>query len=638
VYSEDPTTDVLCLAIKEERKAPILWANSDLHPVPSNTIPIEHALEMMDNADILEAHNASFEYAILQNVCKKHYDWPEFPLDKFRCSAAKAAMHALPRALGAACEAINLPQQKDYEGYRVMMKLCRPRKPRKDEDPDGLYWNEDPADLARLYKYCCQDVIAEEALSLALRDLPESELRIWRLDQIINARGIQADLESAKSMIAMVQEHEALLLAQLKKLTNGAVRTGKQVEQLRTYLRGLGVDLPDLTAATVTEALKGEINEDARKILEIRHSLGRSSSAKYQSILDRASGDGRVRGALLYHGAGTGRWSGAGIQPQNFPSRIKISAHPEEMLSVVNAGGLELHNALYDDDPMMTAGAVTRSVLIAAEGKELIVADFSAIEGRGLAWLAGEEAELENYRNDLDVYVANAATILNKPMAAITKEERDKIGKISVLACGYGGSVGAVRKFGGEGMSDDEIKDRIVYPWREAHPRTVTFWKELESTCMSAVKNPGTVFSARAIGFRVQEKFLLCRLPSGRMLYYYAPDIQPIEKSWGDVLDSVTYKTVDSMTHKWVRVDTYGGKLAENVTQAICRDLMAEAMLRLEGINYPIVLTVHDEIVAEVPKGFGSVEEFETTMCIVPAWAKGFPIAAHGWRGKRYKK
>lgn len=644
VYSEHPTTEVLCLAYK--------WKGRTSGLIIPGVEPAEVVIpllqDLLSNATTIEAHNMSFEVAIWKNVCEKKYGWPPLPVHKLRCSAAKAAMHALPRSLGQACKSLGLAVQKDMEGYRIMMKMCKPRKPRKDEpeknpkDPYGHYWNESPADLERLYLYCMQDVEAEEALSNALNDLPEKELKIWQLDMMINERGIQADLPSAKSMLAMVEEHEYLLLRRLNRLTNGAVKTAKQIDALLGYLRGLGVDLPDLSAATVKEALKKEdMNDDAKRILGIRQSLGRSSSAKYQSILDRASEDGRVRGALLYHGAGTGRWAGSGIQPQNFPSRIKTSDSPESMLHVVIAGGLDLHNALYDDDPMATAGAVTRSVLVSGEGKDLVVADYSAIEGRGLAWLAGEETELDVYRRGIDIYVMTAARILGKSIDKITTEERNRIGKTATLACGYQGSVGAVRKFGGEGMSDEEIKEGIVNPWREAHPMTVRFWRELEEACLAAVRQPGAVQRCRGISFRrtIQTPgFLLCRLPSGRILFYYDPDIQPIETSWGEVRDQVTYMTVDGMTKKWVRTNTYGGKLAENVTQATCRDLMAEAMLRVEAAGYPIVLTVHDELVAEVPEGFGSVEEFAKIMCEIPAWAPGFPIKAEGWRGKRYKK
>ena len=819
VYSEHPTTDILCMALKWESKPPFV--------ITPRTTTGAALADLLEIATEIWAHNASFEQVMWENVAVPRYGWPPLPLEKLRCSAAKAAMHSLPRRLEDACNALGLPVRKDMEGYKVMMKMCKPRRARKGElevnpaDPFGNYWNDDPALHARLQQYCMADVVAEEALSNALRDLPDAELRIWQLDQIINNRGILADLEACRAMLEMVGEHEGKLLKRLGELTNGAVRTAKQVEALRGYLRGLGVDLPDLGAATVKEALKTEgLNETARELLEIRRSLGRSSSAKYQAILDRASDDGRVRGTLLYHGANTGRWSGSGVQPQNFPSRIKTSAGPEEILEAIMAGGLGLHNMLYADDPMSSAGAITRSVLVAAPGHDLIVADLSAIEGRMLAWLAGEESELEIYRQEKDPYIAAASLILHKPYDQITKEERQSPGKISVLACvaegslvltdkglvpieevtlfqkvwdgegfvshkgavyqgvkevmsygglqatpdhvvfteegeeielreaagrqqrlaqtgpggtpirlgedylpgysydegmpgdkrnisdvsqiqgdtpgdqirgqhpsqsrqqgidlradhpevlrsklqtkrpvwdileagprnrftvsgvlvhncGYQGSVGAVRKFGGEGLTDDEIKEQIVNPWRDAHPMTVQFWWDLERACFEAVKEPGKIFAARGIHFRVKERFLLCRLPSGRLLYYYDPKIQPVMTTWEELKDQVTYMTVNGITRKWGRTNTYGGKLAENATQAAARDILANGMIEAEAAGYPVVLSVHDEIISEVPEGSGSVEEFEGLMCLVPAWANDLPLKAKGFRAKRYRK
>ena len=629
VYSAHPTTEVLCMAYKWEGEAPGIWIPGD---------SIDGISDALETASDIEAHNAQFEFAIWTNVCVPRYGWPPLPLEKLRCSAAKAAMHALPRSLDGACQALGLPVQKDAEGYRLMLKMCKPR-PRKEGELPGILWHDNPKDLERLYEYCKTDVLAEECLSNALRDLPEQEQRLWQLDLLINARGIQADLDACRSMLDMVEEHEHRLLKRLNILTMGAVKTAKQVDQLRNYLRGLGVDLPDLAAATVKEALKREdISDHAREILNIRASLGRSSAAKYQAIIDRASQDARVRGALLYHGAGTGRWSGAGIQPQNFPSRIKVSDDPEVMLDTILAGGLELHDALYPDDPMATAGACCRSVLVSRRGMDLIACDLSAIEGRCLAWLAGEDDELQIYRDGKDPYIAAAAAILHKPYEEVTKEERQSPGKISVLACGYSGGVGAVRKFGGEGMTDDEIFEQIVKPWRDSHPATTAFWRGLEDAAMSAVREPGKVFGCRGVSYRVQDNFLLCRLPSGRLLFYYDPRIEERLTNWGAMRESVTYMTVDGMTKRWCRTGTYSGKLAENVTQAVARDILAESLLRVEAAGYSTVLSVHDEIVVEAPEGFGSVEEIERLMCAPPAWAPDLPLAASGFRAKRYRK
>lgn len=644
VYSEDPSTEILCISYKQPNAPAEIWRRGE---DPSKI------LQAISSADTIEAHNLSnFEYPMWRNICEKRLGWPALAENKLRCSMAKASMHALPRGLGEVCGVLGLRQQKDMTGYRVMMKLCRPRKPRKGEE-EGIYWNEDPADFETLFSYCKMDICAEEELSLSLSDLPPKELELWELDRKINQRGIQVDLDSAKVMIKMISEHETKLLSRLKILTHGSVKTAKQVENMRGFLRGLGLDLPDLTAGTVKAALlREDLTPEVREILEIRRSLGRSSSAKYQAFIDRASRDGRIRGTTLYHGASTGRFASTGVNIQNLASRISITDPPEAMLEVIRMGGLELHNALYDDDPMSTAGALTRSILTAAEGKELMVGDLSAIEGRFLAWLADEDTELEIYRSGRDPYIATAASILHKKYEDVTKKERQVLGKTAVLACGYSGSVGAVRKFGGEGMTDDEIKEQIVYPWREAHPRTVAFWYDLESAARAAVENPGKIYTAGKIRYRVKGKFLQCRLPSGRILYYYDPDIRvvkkliysrdPVTKEILDiqeiVKEAITFMTVDAMTKKWIRGDTYSGRLAENVTQAGARDILVEGMFAVEKAGYPIVMTVHDEIVSEIPEGYGSEKEFEELMSRVPAWAEGLPLGANVFRTKRYKK
>lgn len=634
VYSEDSTTEVLCLGHKlEGRPADIL--------LPKNYgTPGAIRLLFAEAAEVW-AHNAMFEQAIWQNVCEKRYGWPPLPYEKLRCSAAVAAMHALPRKLESVGAALGLSIQKDAEGARIMRKLCKPRRPKKDEDPAALLWHEDPADYERLYEYCKRDCEAEEMVIKALRALPLKEIDVWRLDQIVNRRGAMVDLPSCRVMVEFIAAHESKLLARLARLTNGAVKTGRQVEVLRSYLRGLGVDLPDLSAASVAGALETCPPGQAREILEIRDSLRRSSSAKYQAMLDRAGKDSRVRDSLLYHGASTGRWAGSGIQPQNFPSRIKTSAPTEEMLEAIRVGGYDLFRALYDDDPMAAAGAITRSCIVAGEGKEFICADYSAVEGRGLAWASGEMDELALYAADVDVYVQTAAKMLKKSPALVTKDERSKLGKVSCLACGYGGGVGAVRRFGGGvDMDDDQVKEQIVTPWRETHPKTVAFWYDMEEAALDAVRNPGKMTAVRGgiVRFKNNGQFLLMRLPSGRLLYYYDPRVEDVETPWGAIKPAVTFMGVNSLTKQWERQATRGTILVENCIQAICRDLLAEAMLLLESAGYPIVLTAHDEVLSEVDEGHGSLEEFIQIMEVVPPWAAGFPVKAVGWRGRRYRK
>jgi len=683
-YAEHESTEVMCLALKVDEDPVQIWIMPELIEGWDNLwieLDIDHVfsadevLDLIESADIIEAHNMEFERAIWHHVLHKKHNWPDLPFEKLRCSAAKAAMHALPRNLEQACKALNLPVQKDEEGHRLMLQMCKPRKPSKANPNE---WWETPDKLVRLFKYCMQDVEAEHCLSRALSDLPPSELEIWRLDQQINARGIYTDTESAAVIIDKLAHHEKGLLGQMSALTDGKVKSPRQHAVTLKWVNEQGIDADNIQAATVDALLeKGGLPEKARDVLRIRRSLSKSSCAKFQAMIARAGSDSRIRGTLMYHGAGTGRWSGVGIQPQNLPRGTFSDV--QECIDAFKAGDMEVFEMLYGD-PMVAASSCIRGMLCASPGHELVCADFSAIEGRVLAWVVQETEALDVYIKGIDPYKIAAAPIYSTTYENVSKSQR-QVGKVAELALGYQGGISAFESMArGYDLDFSEIVhpvlssarpdmvkkaehaaktyktsciragkepipkeqamacDIIKQTWRENRPMTTRFWQHIESTAVKAVVNPGDIASYAGIKFGTSKNFLLCRLPSGRVLYYYSPKVQEVKTPWGAKKFGITYRSVDSVTRQWVRQKTYGGKLTENIVQAIARDLMAEGMLRVEAAGYPVVMSVHDELVSEVPIGFGSVEEYENIMSEIPDWAQGCPVAAEGWKDLRYKK
>lgn len=648
-YAQHPTTEVICLALKWEDQEPRIWYSPTFQEmIDTNTagrqvlafLTKAQVMEAMEEADLIEAHNAQFEYFIWKYVMPK-YGFPMFDARKLRCSAAKAAMYGLPRDLSGACAAAGVRQQKDMEGSRLMMRLCSPRKALKEDklrDADWetrLYWRGTPAEFVRLGEYCMQDVRAEESLSDALPDLPGKEQRLWYLDLLINDRGIRVDAPAAQAILTCVEAHATQMTKEFQTMTG--LSSPKQRDALLNHLISIGVQMEGLTAKDVADAISDAAEgTQAKRILEIRQSLSKSSTAKYTAFLaTRGDGD-RIRGCFMYHGAGTGRWSGRLIQPQNFP-RGEFS-DVDNCIQLFEKGNLRAVNDLYGD-PMVAASTCLRGMLIPDYGKDFICADYSSIEGRVLAWIAGEETALDVYRKGRDPYKVAASAIYHEPYEKVSKAHR-QIGKVAELALGYQGGVGAFSAMAsvyGITLPDDEIQ-QIVDSWREARPLTVNLWRELENACKSAIKNPGQAYQYRGVKFIVRRQMLAVRIPSGRCLWYCRPRLEPKDMKWGETKTVIAFDGVNSVTRKWGTQYLYGGLLAENVTQATARDILANGLFNAEEAGYPIVMHVHDEAVAEVPEGYGSVKEFEELLCELPDWAVGLPLKAEGWRGKRYKK
>lgn len=643
-YASDPTTGVHCLGFAFDNEPIDLWT-----PVAPTRV-IDFALDHIREHGEVVAHNASFELAIWNKVCVPKFGWPPLRAEQMRCTMAQAYAMALPGALEKVATALGINQQKDMVGSRVMMQLAKPKTfATKHPSQPGtvpIFWTpeDDPSKFRRLYAYCMQDVEVERAVDARLMRLAPQEQALWVLDQKINQRGVYVDLPSIKTAIRVVESEKARLDAQMLSVTSGVVGKCTEVQLLVKWIRSRGVELGGLAKADVLDALVADdLPLEVRRALELRKEAAKSSTAKLLAMKRRASSDSRVRGTLQYHGASTGRWAGRGIQVQNFP-RPRVGIQPQDIETIIGLyGERDLLDVMYG--PVLDAMADSlRGLITAGPGKDLIAMDFSAIEARALAWLAGQESVLEIFRTHGKIYEHAAGGIYGKPLDAVTKDER-QIGKVAVLALGYGGGVGAFQSMArAYGVKvEDERADEIKRAWRESHPKIVRYWYDLEDAAINAVEL-GEKTSAgprgREVVFKKSGSFLWCRLPSGRVLCYPYPIVKPVETPWGEQKSALHFMTVNGTTNKWEETSTYGGSLSENVTQAVARDLLAEALPRLEEQGFEVVFHAHDEVVVEVDSSAGddALRQAEKLMTVVPAWAKGLPLASEGWRAKRYRK
>ncbi|NDB68797.1 MAG: hypothetical protein EB015_12490 [Methylocystaceae bacterium] len=589
-----------------------------------------------DGGEIV-AHNIDFELYIWNLILAPKHNWPLIDIKQTRCTMAQAYAMALPGSLDGASKALGIDMLKDMAGARVMMQLARPK-------PDGTLWryNDNPEKFEALFAYCKQDVEVERELDNRMWHLSTQEQNYWMLDHKINRRGVQVDKDNIFKAIRLVESERARLDGDMLRVTGGVVSRCTEVQLLIKWIRSEGVEIDGVAKADVIDALAGDLPRGVRNALALRKEAAKSSTAKLRAMHDRASNDGRVRGTLQYHGASTGRAAGRGIQVQNFP-RPRPITKPKDIEDII----ANISNRDYIDmnyGPVMDAMAdCLRGMIIAKEDHELVAMDFSAIEARALAWLAGEEAVLDIFRTHGKIYEHAAAGIYNKHIDDVTKDER-QIGKVAILALGYGGGVGAFQSMARiYGVKvEDEKADEIKKAWRAANKNIVRYWRDLESAAIDSVDlNVLTKAGPenREVQFRKNGSFLWCKLPSGRVICYPYPVIRKTQTPWGEDRNALYFMSVNGVSGKWEETSTYGGSLAENITQAVARDLLYSAIERLEENNFPIVFHAHDEVVTEIPTdNTNALHDVERLMTVLPAWAEGMPLAAEGWRGKRYRK
>ena len=632
VYARDPSTVVLCLAYKLPGKETRLWKRTDPSP------PVDLYQTILNTDCELHAHNANFEILIWHHVMERMHKAPQIPLNRWRCTAAQAAALALPRDLEGAGAAMNLPIQKDWMGRRIMLKLARPRKASKNNLDTFCTEAKNPDDFQKLYDYCIRDVDTEVMFAETAPDQTRNERYVWMLDQVINERGVPLDIESIEHALRIEEANTKLLNQELGRLTGGRVTTAKQTDKLKWWLNDHDVNIDNVQVATIAAELAKPHSEVVLQVLGIRRELGLASTAKLKAMLARADTDGRVRGAHLYHGASTGRWAGAGIQIQNYPSRDLVVDNDEiedamEVIKLEDPGAVQM----IWGSTSKALSSLLRPMIKAPPGKRFIVCDFASIEARVLAWVAGEARLLQDFARGVDVYVELAAEIYKTLVKNIGKGER-QLGKIAILGCGYG--------MGGKKFHltctnwgvdiDAQLATRVVDTYRETYPRIRKYWYSTNDAALAAVRT-GKPHISSCVRFEQRGGFLFCQLPSGRDLAYHSPKVTDEDTQWG-VRPNLSYMGINSYSRKWERLRTYGGKLVENIVQAIARDLLVTSMYQLEQAGYPIIATIHDEVVIEIDKGVGSIEEVEKIMSQTPPWAKGCPVAAEGFESERYRK
>ena len=684
IYAKHCTTDALCMAYCLDKGPVKLWIYGQ--PFPKE----------LKNQKIA-AHNASFECYIWNFVCVPKYGWPPLPLANCDCTMIRGYSMGLPGHLANAAMAAGLKMQKDLKGQRVMLQLCKPRNGPLETcyncHGSGVYKNATceacvefyepttaPEKFKILYTYCKQDIFVEREYDSRILPLSKSERALWELDQRINYRGVYVDRPAILKAIGIVDLEKKRLNDLMQKATKNQVATcnasislkdwlntfdlykgavyskdgppsklkGEKEEGKLKWYKGEKKKVQGVGKDVMLDLLEMKLPAACRKAIEIRQEAARSSTAKLVAMINGASPDGRVRGCFQYYGAAsTGRWAGRRIQFQNMV-RPTIKQDEIEQIAdrladpTMNVEDVRSYINIFHGAPTTRIADCLRAMIIAPPGKKLIAVDFSSIEGRGLAWLAGEEKKLTIYRGHGKVYEASACAIYGLTNLDDVNEGQRLVGKVAELACGYQGGVGAFQsmsKVYGLKITDAKA-DQIKKAWRIENAAIVRYWYDVERAAINAVKYAGEKFAVGPVGRKVvflkRGSFLFCRLPSGRAICYPYPKMARVKTPWGEMKNALTYKGDENF--QFVTKVAYGGLIVENITQAMCRDLLAEAMFRVEPAGYPIIMHVHDEIVSEVDKDFGTVEQVKKIMTQVPEWAKGMPIEAKGWVGKRYRK
>ena len=621
-YSISPHFEILLIAysVDDEETVCIDVANGEEPP--------KEFMEMLfDDTVTKTAFNANFE-----RTCFSNYYQHSFRPEAWRCTAVQAAMLALPLSLEGVGAVLGLDKQKMTEGKELIKYFCSPCKATKSNGGRTRNLPKDAPEKWRQFKtYCIRDVDVEKQIRqrLAKFPIPRREQEIYCLDQRINDRGIMVDRNLVNHAVACDLLYKETATARAYELTG--LENPNSVSQLKLWLKEKGLEVDSLAKDTVKD-LSMKAEGDVQEVLKLRLATSKTSVKKYEAIDRSVCAENRVHGLLQFYGANrTGRWAGRLVQIHNLPQNHLPDL--ELARALVSEGRYEEVELFYESTPNVLSELI-RTAFVAKPGCRFIISDYSAIEARVLAWLAGEEWRLQVFETHGKIYEASASAMFHVPIEEITKTSplRQK-GKISELALGYGGAVGALTSMGAlkMGLTEEELPG-LVSTWRSANPHITAFWWAVDEAAITAVRDKKPSKVGR-VSFEYKSGILFVTLPSGRKLSYVKPRM--MLNKFGR--EGLTYEGIGE-SKKWMRLETYGPKLVENIVQAASRDILAEAMLRLEKEGFDIVCHVHDEVVLEVPDGKSSVEEVNEIMAVNPVWTEGLPLKAAGFESPFYKK
>ena len=661
-------------------------------------------LHHIANGGVFKAHNLGFERTMWNVVMRRQFPhWPELKLDQCDCTMARAASISHPQSLDKLGDALRLPLRKDLEGSKVMMKMAKPRR----FNPDGtITWWDDPDDLNRNMMYCGRDVEVECLVDETVPNLPDRERQVWMFDQTINDRGVHIDVPFVTKMAATVEYAKKQNDRVMRELTGRQVSKCSKDRDIIAWLNSRGIECDSLAKGEVEDVIflaSAYLDTVAHDVIKLRQAAWKTSTAKFKAMLECVMADMRIRGLLNYYGANTGRWAGRLVQPQNFPRvdseneflQLKI-ALLHELAATLSPSDIYHYIAdLYGPlEVMDLISKALRSAVCAPEGKKLVGGDFSNIEGRVNAWLAGETWKLNAFKEyddgtGPDLYKLAYATSFGVPVESVGKGAKRQMGKVQELALGYQGGIGAFLQMGAtyglnpyslagpvqeatptaqwdataaryyqKGAQHHDLKvlewtalQVLVDNWRSANPAIVQSWWNYQDAAIEAVGSPGNIVypkHTQLIHYYSDGRTLWCGLPSGRYLAYSMPElveefVEYTDKATGEVKHrlkrKVTFWGTDSKTRQWVKRTLYGGLQCENIVQAVARDIMVDAMFAVEDRGYEVILTVHDEVVAEVDDDpIYNDKDFENVMSVTAPVYAGLPISVGAWEDKRYVK